>query len=430
MSVISLSCSTIEKSDMFRWLGKNFGTFLLALLLGIAVWVAAVNESDPDEVLTYPTPITLEIVGQDTNLVITNAYSKQIELTLRAPRSVWEELVVNKDGIHAILDLSGYGVGEHTVVPQIQVGIQPVKVISFAPTAVTLNLEELVTTTFPVKLSLIGKPSIGYQAGSVSYTPEEITISGPKSQVARVKTVLAEFDLSNVRESIDESLSVRALDEFNGEVDGVSLSPDLTRLVIPISQQGGYRDVAVKVVINGQVASLYRLTDISVFPPVVTLYSSDSALISELPGVVETEPLDISGISADISARLKLILPENILIVGDQTVLVNASVEAILGSLTISDKTLEIINLDPNLSAVLSSLTVDVIVSGPLPVLDALSLNDLRVFVDLAGLGIGTHQLTPSFEILNDAVQIQSLLPESIEVILSEALLATPTPLP
>lgn len=415
---------------MFRWLGKNFSTFLLALLLGIAAWVAAVNESDPDEVLTYPVPITLEIVGQDTALLITNTYSKQIELTLRAPRSVWEELVVNEASIHAILDLSGYGVGEHTVVPQIQIGIQPVKVISFAPVAVTLNLDELVTTTFPVVLSLIGKPSIGYQAGSVDYTPEEITVSGPKSQVARVETVQVEFDLSDVRESIDENLSVRALDKFNQEVNGVSLSPDLIRLLIPVSQQGGYRDVAVKVIINGQVASLYRLTNISVFPPVVTLYSSDSALISELPGVVETEPLDISDIRADISARLKLILPENILIVGDQTVLVNASVEAILGSLTISEKTLEIVNLDPNLSAVLSSLTVDVIVSGPLPALDALSLTDLRVFVDLSGLGIGTHQLVPSFEILNDDIQVQSLLPESIEVILSETSLLKPTPLP
>ena len=96
------------------------------------------------------------------------------------------------------------------------------------------------------------------------------------------------------------------------------------------------------------------------------------------------------------------------------------------------DAALEIINLDPNLSAQLSSLTVDVIVSGPLPALDALSLTDLRVFVDVAGLGLGTHQLTPSVEILNDDIQVESLLPESIEVIISEAsqVPETPTPLP
>lgn len=415
---------------MLRWIGKNFKTFLLALVMAIVVWVAAVNEADPNEVLTYPTPIQLEIVGQDTNLLITNTYSKQIELTLRAPRSIWTQLTTDEDSIHAILDLSGYGVGEHNITPQIQIGLQPVKIIEVTPASITINLEELVTTTFPVDMRVTGAPSVGYQVGNKSYSPEEVTVSGPKSLVERVASIQATFDLSDVRENIDENLPLRAMDELNQRVDGVTLSENEVRLLLPISQQGGYRDVAVKVLVTGQVANLHRLTNISVFPPVVTLYSSEPELISELPGVVETEPLDINGIDADISARLQLTLPENILIIGDQTVLVTASVEAVLGSQTISEKPLEIINLDPNLSATLSSLTVDVIISGPLPLLDALSETDLRVFVDVAGLGIGTHQLTPSYEILNDKIQVESLLPESIEVILSETPKETPTPLP
>ena len=415
---------------MLRWIGKNFKTFLLALIMAIVVWVAAVNEADPNEVLTYPTSIEIEIVGQDTDLLITNSYSKQIELTLRAPRSIWTQLTADEDSIHAILDLSGYGVGEHSITPQIQIGLQPVKIIEVTPASLTINLEELVTTTFSVDMLVTGAPSVGYQAGNISYTPKEVTVSGPKSLVERVASVQATFDLSDVRESIDENLPLRVIDELNQRVNGVTLSENEVGLLIPISQQGGYRDVAVKVLVTGQVANLHRLTNISVFPPVVTLYSSDPELVNALPGVVETEILDINGISADISARLQLTLPENILIVGDQTVLVTAAVEAILGSQTISDKPLEIINLDPNLSAALSSQTVDVIITGPLPILDALNATDLRVFVDVAGLGIGTHQLTPSFEILNDEIQVESLLPESIEVILSETRQETPTPLP
>ena len=90
---------------MFRWLGKNIGTFLLALVLSIGVWVAAVNASDPDEELIYPAPITLEVVGQDTDLLITNIHSEEIELTLRAPRSIWAQLTADESSIHAILDL-------------------------------------------------------------------------------------------------------------------------------------------------------------------------------------------------------------------------------------------------------------------------------------------------------------------------------------
>ena len=162
---------------MLRWIGKNLNTFLLALMLAITVWVAAVNESDPNEVLEYPRPIELEIVGKNTDLIITNNYIKQVQLTLRAPRSVWADLESDEDSIKAVLDLSGYSVGEHSVAPQIQIGYQPVKIVSISPPSIDIVLEELVTETFPVNLQLSGQPSVGYQTGNASYTPREITLS-------------------------------------------------------------------------------------------------------------------------------------------------------------------------------------------------------------------------------------------------------------
>ena len=417
-------------NNMFRLLGKNLSTFFLALILAIGVWAAAVNASDPNEELVYPTPIPLEIVGQDPDLLITNVYSEQLQITLRAPHSIWEQLVANKDSVHAILDLSGLGAGEHTLEPQIQIGIQPTRLVSLSPLSVNITLEELVTRSISVEANISGDPSVGYQAGAPSFTAVVATVSGAKSLVDRVDVLRVSFDISDAREDIEENLSIEILDEFGDPLRGVNLSPEIIQLTIPISQQGGYRDMAVKVGLTGQVANLYRLTGISVFPLIVTVYSADTQLVNDLPGIIETEALDISGISEDISARLKLILPENVVVVGDQSVLVEVSVEAIFGSLTISDKPLEIINLDPALAAKLSSLTVDIILSGPLPALDTLSTDDLRIIVDAGGLSAGTHQLTPLVEILNDEIKVESILPESVEITLSIAPPATPTSQP
>ncbi len=415
---------------MFRGLGKNINTFLFALLLSIGVWVAAVNASDPNEELSYPIPITVEIVGQDTDLLITNDYSEQIKLTLRAPHSIWEKLVADEESIHAILDLSGLEAGEYTLAPQIQISDQPTRIISLSPSSIQITLEELATRIMPVEMKIIGEPSIGYKAGTPRLSIKEATVSGPKSLVDQVAIIRASFDLNDANESIEETLSLEIVDEFDKTVQGVTLIPEEINLLIPISQQGGYRDVAVKVGVTGQVANLYRLTNISVFPPVITIYSADTQLINDLPGVVETIPLDIDGASEDISSRLELILPENISIVGDQSVLVQVSIEAILGSITISEKTLDIINLNPALFAQLSPLTIDIIVSGPLSVLEDFSVDDLRVVVDVDELGIGEYQLAPKVEILNDKINVESVLPESIEIIISETPFATPTVLP
>ena len=415
---------------MFRWLGKNISTFILALVLAIGVWIAAVNASDPDIEKDYPTPTLLEMVGQDTALVITNNYTEQITLNLRAPQSIWAQLTANDENIHAILDLSGLEPGEYSLTPQIQIGIQPTRIISFTPPSIEITLEELVTQTFPVNLSLNLETSLGYQAGSARLSADEVQISGPKSLVDRVDTVQASLTKSDVREDISESLTIEALDVEGKLIRGIDLSFDTVELLIPVSQEGGYRDMAVKVVVEGQVADLHRLTNITVFPLVVTVYSADTQLVNSLSGILETEALDITGISEDVSARLKLDLPENISLVGDQSVLVKVSVEAILSSLTISEKALQVINLDPALVAELSSLTVDVIISGPLPALDVLSADDLRVILDVEGLGAGVHQLVPIVEILNKDIQVETILPESIELTLSIAPLATPTASP
>jgi hypothetical protein len=69
---------------------------------------------------------------------------------------------------------------------------------------------------------------------------------------------------------------------------------------------------------------------------------------------------------------------------------------------------------------------VDVILSGPVPVLDAISSEDITVTVNASGLEIGVHQLTPNVETLLENVSVQSILPSTVEVVIS--LPSTPSP--
>ncbi|MCF6277998.1 MAG: hypothetical protein L3J16_04515, partial [Anaerolineales bacterium] len=402
-----------------------------AFILTVTVWFAAVTAADPNEILTYPSPVPLEIIGQSPALVIVGTVPEQIELTLQAPRSVWEQLTTEEDAVRAILDLSGLEAGEYSLTPQIQIKLQPVRVISVAPPTEDIVLETLITRRESIDLSVSGEPAVGYQAGNISLAPNEVVISGAQSLVEALERVRAHININGARENIEEIITLQPLDSRNQIINGLTLSPNSVQISLPISQQGGYRDMAVKVLVNGQVASGYRLTNISVFPPVVTAYSLDLALINELPGVVETQPLEIGGISEDISTRLALDLPENVSIVGEQSVLIQVSIEPILSSLTLSAQQLDIKNLAPGLVAELSPQTVDVIISGPLPLLDTFSpQDDFRVVLDVAGLDIGTHQLTPVIEIFIDDITVISVLPETIEVTISEAPAITATPQP
>jgi YbbR domain-containing protein len=100
-------------------------------------------------------------------------------------------------------------------------------------------------------------------------------------------------------------------------------------------------------------------------------------------------------------------------------VLIQAGISPIESSLTLSDEPVEVTGLPSGLTAQISPTTVDVIVFGPLPLLDTLTRQDVHVTVDVTGLQAGTHQLTPNVEILISDVSVESILPGTIEVILS-----------
>ncbi len=88
-------------------------------------------------------------------------------------------------------------------------------------------------------------------------------------------------------------------------------------------------------------------------------------------------------------------LPNGVDLVGDQSVLVQVGVAAIEGSITLADLPIEVIGLPEDLEAKISPGVVDVVISGPLPLLDSLAEDDVRVILDLSSVTEGTYQFAP-----------------------------------
>jgi len=210
----------------------------------------------------------------------------------------------------------------------------------------------------------------------------------------------------------------------------LTINPESVRVNIPISQQGGFRDVAVKVIVEGQQAAGYRIENISVFPPVVTVFADNPEVVNSLPGVVETQPLDLKDRREDVSTRLFLNLPDNITVIGSKTVQVQVSISPIQTSLTLSDQLVNVMGVSEGLRAEVFPQAVDVIISGPAPVLDVLTSKDITLSVDCKGLGAGDYQLQPKVNPLVDNILVESILPGTVEVVISVPATPSPTAFP
>jgi len=415
---------------MWSFLRKSkrvFPTFLTALILAITVWIIAVTTSDPAENRSYPRNVPIEIVGQDTNLVMTSDLPSNVSIVLNTPQSVWDKMISAQSPVRAVVDLSGLQPGTHIVDLQIQVNIRPVKVVSYSPRTVSVTLESLSSKVIPLSLDIRGEPAIGYQVEDPVVDVKQITVTGPISQVDRVAEVRATLDINQTYEDISRMINVVALDENEMVINDVTLTPDRVEMFLEINQRYGYRNVIVSVTIEGQVADGYRLTNISVIPLAVTVYSSNPQIVNDLPGYVQTMPLNLDGMKDDIDVSLLLDLPEGILVVGDnRTVLVRVSIAAVQSSMPIANLPIEIIGLPENLQAIIAPEMITLLISGPLPILDGIKPGDIRVFLDLTDYEVGTYQLEPVVELPSEEITVDSIQPGLIDI---EVIIApTPTP--
>jgi YbbR domain-containing protein len=408
-----------------RWIVSNLGTLILALVLAVVVWISAVTAANPNVERTRTVP--LDIVGLDPDMLIVGNVPTQVRVTLEAPSSVMDSMNASENAVQAWVDVAGLEPGTHDLFVQVLVNpaFRPVRQGPVIPELVEITLEPLLSRTYPVNLEVTGEPAVGYQRGRPRTEPSSVTVSGAASLVTQIDQVGAAIDISGATETVERDVSLVAVDQQGEPVSGVNINPPDVAVTQPIFLQGGYRNVIVRVETIGQPANGYKLTNITVSPLNVVVFSSDPQLVNDLPGYVETEPVDLSGAVDDIDTYVAITLPEGVTLVGDQFVLVQVSIAAIEGSLRMSLPVMPI-GLLPIQSALISPEIVDVIMSGPVPILDAMTPEDVRVVVDVSDLELGIYQLEPQVEIILDRIVVESVVPSTVEV----EIIIAPTPTP
>jgi YbbR domain-containing protein len=396
----------------FRWIASNIPVMLLSLMLAVLAWVVAVEAEDPTGQERYPQPIPIELTDLPAGMVIVGDFDERAQVTILAPESVRNSLKVEDFG--ASVELAGRGAGTHTLPVQVSLNKEPSRVVAVEPEAVTLEVEPEGKQTVPVRVEVEGEPALGYLMRTPIVDSRQVTVTGPSSYVARAVEAHAVISVQDASADVERELPLQLQDSEGRAVPYVTWAPEKVTVSIPVEPSGYYRALAVKVVLEGTVAPGYYNSSISVEPPTVTVFGVPN-VVSALPGFIETEPIDVEGAQADVIARPVLSVPENVTAVpGQRPVEVRVSIEAIQSSMTVAVAP-ELQGLGPSFTATVSPETVEVILSGPLPLLESLEADDVRVVLNLFGLPIGTHQIEPQV-VVPEGTTAQSILPATVQV--------------
>ena len=411
--------ATREQTARKASLYDSLGSVVLALFLAILVWVVATYEADPPKTDLF-SGIPIQVRNKAPNLVFMNATGWELEVEIRAPDSSWQELETSS--FDAFIDLEGVGEGLSEVPVQVYSPTDPaVTFLDRSPPAVSIRLEEVISKTIRVEPLLLDRDSVplGFVAGWPTVSPSSVTVSGPRSVVKRAQGATVDIVLDGARETVSLVLAPSVLDAADEPVEGLELVPTEVRAEVQIERQLGYRDVTVRAATANSPASGYWVSSITVEPPTVTVYGKPQ-IIEALPGLVETNAIDIEGVDETLVKRVPLALPEGVSVysedISGQTVNVRIEITPLLGGQTIRRK-IEYQGLSAGYQAIVSPEVADVILSGPLPDLQDLDSEDVRVVLDLLGLRLGTHKLQPTVLLPEGSrLAVQTIQPETIEV--------------
>ncbi|NSW91323.1 MAG: hypothetical protein HPY74_11750 [Firmicutes bacterium] len=380
---------------IFERINRDFTTKLTAALLAILLWFIVLNINDPykDKSIFVELDVRNENTLPEKNLYLVNKnYRRTVEIIIRGREKAISS--VSPADFQAVLDFSKVkSINDKSISidgPYYTKNDKQVTLIGMNPKVITIELENIIKTDFPVDLELKGTPKLSYKVIGMRTEPEYVTIQERESLVNTIYQVKALVDVSNIdreKKVIKQPCSVYTK---KGE-EVASLSNQFT---VDVFLEVG-KEVPVVPVIEGNPAKdhVYTGYSINTEKVIITGHYETLASINEL----KTGQIQIEGISETKEYTVPIKLPEGVKLFGmENEVTVTVQIEKLKEKeFEIQKEDINIENMDFTSKLRYEILTQQskLVLKGRQVYLDNVTISSLTPYIDVKGLQEGTHQV-------------------------------------
>ena len=381
------------KGIFTRNIGLKIVAFVFAVLLWAYVLVALnpVRSKSIDDV-----PITLEGYTDllSRNLILVNSDLGLADVEVNATITNHADLDASRVNCRASLGtISAAGTYRLPLSATVQSNLGTV--INVDPRTVTVEVDNLIVKTVPVKLELTGTLPEGYEVVGESMAGT-ITIEGAARYIQPAVRAVATVDLTGRTENVEESVDVVFYDKNDNELTVVTRSQNTPNVTVRLSLSA-YKRVSVQQSVSLADDTYFTLAS-EVSPSTVVIYGTSDVLAAV--DVLSTQSLVMPAEEGIVSEELSLILPDGVSLKRGQSsaVTLTATVTERKGErtlevpLTYSRPKNDLVIADGAPTYVLVAAT------GSLQQLEQLTSDMFSAQVDLSGYGPGEWELVPSFQ--------------------------------
>lgn len=383
---------------------------IVCLLLSIGLWFYVINVENPiktQDINKVPVKLMNEGVLRDSNLIL--APNQQFYVNLKVEGTIQDLRKISKDDFEIAIDLSEYAykIGANKIPVHIVDSPARVAIKNNSSLTLTIYIEEYIKSDVEITsdIEIIAKPT--YYVAPIEFDKNKVTISGPKSAVDKVTSVVARGEEYNVSETISKSYHLYPIDENGNKVENVTLSQDTVDAIIKVNEG---KVVPIRINTVGQLVSGIRLRDFT--PNYKEVELSGPKDILDTIDVIETDPVNLSNITENTSIDVALKIPDKVQVnLGELT---SISINIVVESETSKEVTVEVAlnGLGEGLTLDAPNRNIRVKVSGYEDDINNVTSESITANLDLSiYTEAGQYTESPNVSLItpNDKVRIEAL---------------------
>ena len=373
---------------------RNLGLKIVALVFAILLWAYVLVALNPVRSKSIDdVPITLEGYTDllSRNLILVNSDLGLADVEVNATITNHSDLDASRITCRASLGTIS-AAGTYRLPLSVTVQSNLGTVASVDPRTVTVEVDNLIVKTVPVKLELTGTLPEGYEVVAESMV-STITVEGAARYIEPTVRAVATVDLTGRTENVEESVNVVFYDKNDNEVTVVTRSQNNPNVTVRATISA-YKLVNIRPEVTLEDDVYYESIN-QVSPASVVLYGTSEALAAI--DTVSSQALVLPAERGVVTRDLTLVLPEGVSLKRGQSssVTLNAVVTEKTGEIAL-EAPLTYANLGKDLAIADGAPTIAYLtVSGPLKQVEQVTPESLTVKVDLAGYGPGDWELIP-----------------------------------
>jgi len=283
----------------------NLPAKILALLGAVILWFFVMNDQNPSVNSTFTVPV-YTINGPDGYTV--KLKPRDVTVKVKAPRASFT--AAKPEDFKAYVDLEEAVEGTNnlrvrTVVPQ---GFE---VVDISDETIEVTMEALIEKQLSVNVQITGNTGAHSALEKIVPEKENIKVTGPRSNVARVSHVVGYLNLANNTADFTMKVKLNPVDMDGNIVDGVTLSFKEMDVTAKILSGVDKKIVSIKPVYSGVPEQNYMVAITSAQPDRVEITGKTEVL--EKLSEILTDTIVVDGANADIVKDVNLVLPDGII---------------------------------------------------------------------------------------------------------------------